>query len=122
VKQQLSTFFLVVLSLPAVYKVGLFTFYRLNRHYIAENYCINKDRPITMCYGSCFLDKGLAIADQTTHPDSLTSTFKFEWQEFLIDEISVSTYYSETILTFDVLPIPSVAEGIYSSVFSPPLV
>jgi len=122
VKQKLSIFFLVILSLPAVYKVGFFTFYQLNKDYIAENYCVNKDRPITMCYGSCFLDKGLSLADQTPNPDNVLSTIKFELQEFLVDEIFVPTYFSKTILTFSVSTIPSIAEGIYPSVFHPPLV
>lgn len=121
-KRRVSIFFLAILSLPAIYKVGFLTFYQLNKDYIAENYCVNKDRPITMCYGSCFLNKALAITDQTTNTDTLASTFKFELQEFLIDELSVRTYLSETILTFPALPVPSIVEGISSSVFRPPLI
>ena len=122
VKKRLSIFFLIILSLPAFYKVGFFTFYQLNKDYIAENYCVNKDRPITMCYGSCFLDKGLAIADQTPSSDNSVSTLKFELQEFLVDEISVSTHSPKTILTFPTLSVPSIVEGNSPSVFRPPLV
>ena len=121
-KKKLSVFFLVILSLPAAYKVGFFAFYQLNKDYIAENYCVNKDQPITMCYGSCFLEKGLVIADQVPNPDSLVSTQKFELQEFLVDEVPALIYSAETILIFPLTPIPSIAEGISSSVFRPPLV
>ena len=120
-KKKLSIFFLVILSLPAVYKVGFFTFYQLNRDYIAENYCVNRERPITMCYGSCFLEKGLGLADQVPNPDSLVSTLKFELQEFLVDEVTIPAYFAKTILNFSLTPIPSIAEGISSSVFRPPL-
>ncbi len=120
-KKRLSIFFLVILFLPALYKVGFFTFYQLNRDYIAENYCVNKDRPITMCYGSCFLEKGLTLADQAPNPDSLVSTLKFEMHEFLVDEVVLPTCCTETILTFSCLPTPSITEGVGNSIFRPPL-
>ena len=120
-KKKLSIFFLVILSLPALYKVGFFTFYQLNKAYITENYCVNKDRPITMCYGSCFLEKGLTLADQVPNPDSLVSTLKFEIQEFLVDDVMVPTRFAEIILTFSFLPTPSITEGVHSSIFRPPL-
>lgn len=120
-KKKVSVFFLVILSLPAVYKVGFFTFYELNRDYIAENYCVNKDRPITMCYGSCFLERGLGLADQVPNPDSLASTLKFEMHEFLVDDIIIPKHLIETILTFSLQPTPSITEGVYNSIFRPPL-
>jgi len=122
VKTKFSIFFLVILSLPAIYKVGFFTFYQLNKDYIAENYCVNKDRPITMCYGSCFLEKGLGLADQVPNPDSLESTLKFEMQEFLVDDIVIPTNFTETVLFFSFLSAPSIEEGIPSPIFHPPLV
>lgn len=112
----------MILSLPAIYKAGFFTFYQLNKDYIAENYCVNKDRPITMCYGSCFLEKGLNMADQNSNPDSLVSTLKFEIQEFLVDEVVIPFQLAETILTFPFSPTPSIKEGVNYSIFRPPLV
>jgi hypothetical protein len=121
-KEKISIFFLVVLSLPAVYKVGFFTFYQLNKDYIAENYCVNKDRPITMCYGSCFLEKGLGLADQAPNPDSLVSTLKFEIQEFLVDDVVIPTNITESVLTFSFFSASSIEEGIPFPIFHPPLV
>jgi hypothetical protein len=121
VKKKLSIFFLVILSLSAIYKVGFFTFYQLNKDYIAENYCVNKDRPITMCYGSCFLEKGLSLADQVPNPESFVSTLKFEMQEFLVDDVVIPTCCNETILIFSFLPTPSITEGVDNSIFRPPL-
>jgi len=110
------------LALPAVYKVGFFTFYQLNKDYIAENYCINKDRPITICYGSCFLEKGLGLADQVPHPDRLVSTLKLEMPEFLVDDLVIPTPLNPTIFTPSFLPTPSIKEGVNNSIFRPPLV
>jgi len=111
----------MILSLPAIYKIGFYTFYQLNKDYIAENYCVNKALPITMCYGSCFLEKGLGLADQPPHPDSLVSTLKFEMQEFLVDDGVIPTQRDETVSMFSFLPIPSVTEGVNNSIFRPPL-
>jgi len=121
VKKRFSIFFLLVLSLPTIYKVGFFAFYQLNKDYIAENYCVNKDRPITLCYGSCFLDKGLALTDQIPNPDSLISTLKFEILEFLVDEVAVPTCCAKTVFTFSFQATPSTTDGVYNSVFHPPL-
>jgi len=33
--------------------------FEVNRDRIAELFCVNKDQPMTMCYGSCYLDKQL---------------------------------------------------------------
>jgi len=121
VKKKFSIFFLVILTLPALYKVGFFTFYQLNKAYIAENYCVNKDRPITMCYGSCFLEKGLSVADQVPNPDGLVSNLKFEMHEFLVDDVIVPKHVTNIILAFSFQPTPPITEGINNSIFRPPL-
>lgn len=120
-KKQAAIFFLVLLALPAIYKVGLFTFFQLNRQYIAENYCVNKDRPITMCYGQCFLVKGMELADATPNPDSLVSQLKFESSEFLVVEVTLPYYKTLTLRSFSMVPTPSLSEGVASFVFRPPL-
>ncbi len=74
-----------------------------------------------MCYGSCFLEKGLNLADQAPHPDSLVSTLKFEAQEFLVDDVVIPTYSTGAVLTFSFSPNPSTTEGFHNSIFRPPL-
>src|SRR5258708_5989006 len=82
VRQFLAIFFLSALCIPTLYKAGLFTLYQLNRDYITSNYCVNKDRPITMCYGKCFLERGLSIADHIPSAKNLVLQLKFESSEF----------------------------------------
>ncbi len=74
-----------------------------------------------MCYGSCFLEKGLSLADQVPNPDSLISNLKFETQEFLVDDVVIPTCCTETILIFSFLLTPSITEGVGNSIFRPPL-
>ena len=45
--------------------------YYLNYDYIAEVLCINKEKPMTLCYGKCYLNEQLEkanAADETTPP------------------------------------------------------
>jgi hypothetical protein len=63
----------------------------LNRQYIADVLCINKEEPITMCYGQCFLEKNLGLQDDDT-PKSTSpgGKVKVEIPIFLITENSYS--------------------------------
>ncbi|MCF0060414.1 hypothetical protein MUK70_14310 [Dyadobacter chenwenxiniae] len=38
--------------------------YELRKDYIAKTLCVNRDTPITMCYGKCYLAKKLNAASQ----------------------------------------------------------
>jgi hypothetical protein len=38
--------------------------YELRKDYIAKTLCVNRDKPITMCYGKCYLANKLAAANQ----------------------------------------------------------
>jgi hypothetical protein len=111
----------MILSLPAVYKAGFYTFYQLNKDYIAENYCVNKDRPITMCYGKCFLERGLELADPTPDPDALVAQLKFEKAEFVIDDFACPTYPPKNVLTFLITPTSVLLDGVIAGIFRPPL-
>jgi hypothetical protein len=122
VKQFLAIFFLSALCLPTLYKAGLFTFYQLNRDYIADNYCVNKDRPITMCYGKCFLEKGLSIADHIPDTKNLVSQLKFESSEFETTGFVASFSVNEVVLVHALAPTPMLRDGVASTVFRPPLV
>ncbi len=47
--------------------------YRLNKTYIAENLCINKDKPEMHCHGKCYLKKQIkkAAEQETKLPATL---------------------------------------------------
>lgn len=57
----------------------------LNRSYIAENLCVNKDKPMMHCNGKCYLAKKLK--DQEKQNQSpVSKTEKFDLQPFFIPE------------------------------------
>jgi hypothetical protein len=120
-KKATAIFFLTILFLPAIYKVGFFTYFQLNRDFIAENYCVNKERPITLCYGQCFLNKGIELVDQSKNSERIISQVKFESQDFFVEDIATLVFTTKTITTFSIFPIPSLSNGVSSSVFRPPL-
>ena len=56
-----STVILVLIILSSAFLDGLdYLVFKLNQKYIAENLCVNIDKPEVMCYGSCYLDKEIA--------------------------------------------------------------
>ena len=47
-------------------KLGILTYFQLNRVYITEMYCENKEKPQLNCDGQCFLAKKLQAAEEKT--------------------------------------------------------
>lgn len=47
-----------------MYRISILANFYLNRDYIAEVLCINKDKPELQCAGSCHLSKQLQQADE----------------------------------------------------------
>lgn len=90
VKKITAISLVLLLSLQCFYKLGVITYFQLNRDYIAEVLCINKEEPIAMCYGKCFLDKNLALAD--TSADDATAPVGKQQIEFPIFLISANAY------------------------------
>ncbi|UTW62327.1 hypothetical protein KFE98_20365 [bacterium SCSIO 12741] len=44
-----------LLALPGLSRFWTFVDFKINQDYIAEVLCINRNEPITMCYGQCYL-------------------------------------------------------------------
>jgi hypothetical protein len=84
VKKVLAIALIFLLSAQCVFKLTIITFFEVNRDYIAEVLCVNKETPITMCYGQCFLDRNLSLADDETSKDtSSTSKLRIETTVFI---------------------------------------
>jgi hypothetical protein len=70
VKKVVAIAFIFLLSAECVFKLTIITYFEANRDYIAEVLCVNKEKPITMCNGQCFLDRNLSIADDEASKDA----------------------------------------------------
>lgn len=51
------------LSCQCVLKLSIYTWFELNKEYIAATLCENRDRPELVCCGKCVLTRHLAKAD-----------------------------------------------------------
>lgn len=55
---------ILALLLPSLQKIGILLDFRINQDFIAEFLCVNKEEPITMCSGKCYLADQLKKADE----------------------------------------------------------
>ncbi|MCG8323549.1 MAG: hypothetical protein MI921_28900 [Cytophagales bacterium] len=85
-KQALSISLIFTLFLPTLNKLNVWIDFKINQEYIARVLCINKEEPITVCNGNCYLSEQLKKAeeDQQNQP----RPFSQEKQEV--------TYYTDT--------------------------
>jgi hypothetical protein len=86
VRKVIAMVLIAMLSLQCFYKLACVTYYQLNKDYIAEFLCVNRDNPITVCYGQCFLKKALGFESETT-TNSIASNLKFDLPLFKLSEI-----------------------------------
>ena len=52
------------MMLPCLTKIGILIDFKINQGFIAEVLCINKEKPITMCNGTCYLSEQLKKAEE----------------------------------------------------------
>lgn len=76
-KRARTILFIFLLSAQCIFKLTIITYFEANREYIAEVLCINKEKKITVCYGQCFLDRNLDIAEEGAD-DQATTTNKIQ--------------------------------------------
>ena len=74
VKRLVAISFIFLLSSQCIFKLTIITYFQANRDYIAEVLCVNKEKPMTMCNGQCFLDRNLSLADDETPKRAPTTT------------------------------------------------
>lgn len=105
------------------YKLGVITYFDLNREYIAEVLCINKEKPVTICHGQCFLDKNLGLADESTDEDALPAgKQKIDFPVFLVSK-TTSPLQNELKFTHDNFYYTFSLSSKHSSApFHPPIV
>ena len=62
-KKVFSILMVAAILLPNLTKIGIFIDFKINQDFIAEFLCINKEEPIVMCYGECYLSDQLQKAE-----------------------------------------------------------
>jgi hypothetical protein len=112
------------MSLQCFYQLGVITYFHLNREYIAEVLCINKEKPITLCHGQCFLDRNLDLADELPSDEGTVPTGKqsIDFPVFLISENSYQFSHVLRSLDLNTSYFPASSTEHSSFPFHPPAV
>lgn len=81
----------LLLSLQCFYQLGVITYFQINREYIAEVLCVNKQKPMMNCHGQCFLERNLNLTDNSSEDKAAVPT-QIQTTEFPIFLISKLTF------------------------------
>lgn len=82
---------IAIIMLPNLTKLGILIDFRLNQDFIAKNLCVNKDEPILMCSGRCYLSSQLQKAEEQENRQApLHKKEKLETFHYFFSNISTS--------------------------------
>jgi hypothetical protein len=108
------------MSVQLCYQVGVIGYFHLNRAYVAEVLCVNKEEPISTCHGQCFLKQNLKVTEESKDAQAPASNTKTEMSLYVIAEIlHLPEHKSESITISSVYSITYHFEYIRTS-FRPP--
>ena len=63
-------FFCLVITMVALRDLTTVVLFNINQDFIASRLCINRDQPLLLCKGSCFLND--IVDQQKSHPSTMT--------------------------------------------------
>ena len=119
-KKALSIILAVLIIAQMMVNVGIGVYYHLNKEYIVNQLCVNKNNPILHCDGHCYLSKQLKKAEQGEKQS--TQTFK-EKDEMFSNEhngASVSYFPLYSIIGFVQYSSCQLCADNYNSLIKPP--
>lgn len=94
-KTFISTILCVVLAFPWAMKVGVTMDFIIRQDYIANNFCVNKDKPEMHCNGKCVLMKTLSLSEKKNEPISLPEISSLEIFSFLVEDFNLKIDMSQ---------------------------
>ena len=109
-----ALFLVVILLLQCSIKMGIVTYYHLNKEYITANFCENKAKPNMKCNGKCYLNKKIKAQEQTEN--KVPSLLK-DIKEVLL----FVTYYSIHLPSIDYKPMNSTHRTYLDKEYSAPV-
>ncbi len=64
---------IIALMLPSLAKIGILIDFKINQDFIAKVLCINREKPMSMCNGKCYLSEQLKKAEEQEEKQAPTS-------------------------------------------------
>lgn len=115
---------LFAISYQYMIKLGIIAYYELNKSYIAQNLCENRDKPQMKCCGKCYLRKQLNKTEDGATNSSKQLPTKIDKVEaaafFPLASVQLSEYNcSIKVIFHDRYQQPSGSDPL-SSIFHPP--
>jgi hypothetical protein len=120
VKRLTAIAFIFLLSAQCIFKLTIITYFQTNRDYIAEVFCVNKEKPMTMCKGQCFLDRNLALADDNAPKQSTTNKLSVETLLFITNSFQFDLKINSLNIENSSTPQPLYSFYSQRTFFHPP--
>ena len=119
-----ATIFTFLLLAQIFSKWILVADYSINKEFIAEKLCENRDKPKLQCDGKCQLAKKLAAEEgQNNKTSSGNSIAKPSFSEIIVTDTDLltTTVESASSTTFNNFYLAAMPVPVPSSIFHPPL-
>lgn len=122
VNKLISYILILIMSCQCLVNMGIITYYQLNKEYIADVLCINRDKPELQCQGKCFLTDQLKKDNQSDKKGvPATQQQKIDFPSFLICVYQFKFHLPEIQEGMDILMESSFFSPLRSSgIFHPP--
>ena len=119
----LTSIFLIILILSGTSREMLiYASFKLNQKYIAENLCVDKDKPMSQCGGNCYLKEQL---EKTQEKEMESPMPRYEYSlpiQFIENKIDEDNLYFNTLSKkgYSQLEITFHIEKHTTDIFHPP--
>ncbi len=118
-KRSFCLFLTVLIVSSTLTRLFYFAGYELNKDYIANVLCINKDKPQLNCHGKCFLSKKIAEAQKKQEANERQIQKDLSQQTMLITEFKIA-FFCNDLLTDHPVYSQQYSLTKYTSIFHPP--
>lgn len=124
-RRYILIFFAALFVMHAGGKLFIYAEFYLNREYIAENFCENKEKPELQCNGKCQLMKSLQEDENKQPEEQKNTTKKVEYQLFADKVFEASEFTNDLEFEENEKQIFSYSErfthALAKSIFRPPI-
>lgn len=114
---------MISLGFQSLVKLGIVTWYQVNKDYVAKNLCENRDKPQLKCCGKCYLRKQLnkANGSNETNRTLPNKTEKTETVDFIVaQKIMLARVFYPDAHTYNPSVTTFCETQFVTSIFHPP--
>ncbi len=106
-KKYITLFFIPVVLVSAINFPLVYLEFEINKDYIRDVLCVNRDKPITVCGGSCYLKKRLT-QEQSEKTDATSKTKR----------VALGLYFEEILEIFIAIGSHEALHKVFQQIYS----